>query len=53
MSVELLSLLMLAITLALLGIGLPFAFTTGIVACGFALSLFGPISVTVAQSSDR
>jgi TRAP-type mannitol/chloroaromatic compound transport system permease large subunit len=50
MSVELLSLLMLAITLGLLGIGLPFAYTTGIVACGFALSLFGPNALTLVAS---
>jgi tripartite ATP-independent transporter DctM subunit len=50
MSIELLSLLVLAITLALLGIGLPFAYATGIVACGFALSLFGPNALTLVAS---
>ena len=50
MNIEALSLLMLAITLLLLGIGLPFAFTTGIVACGFALVLFGPNAMTVVAS---
>jgi tripartite ATP-independent transporter DctM subunit len=50
MSIELLSLLMLVITMALLGIGLPFAFTTGIVACGFALTLFGPGGLTLIVS---
>jgi hypothetical protein len=42
MSIEVLSLLMLLITMLLLGIGLPFAYATGLVACGFALALFGP-----------
>jgi tripartite ATP-independent transporter DctM subunit len=50
MSIELLSVLMLAVTLALLGIGLPFAYTTGIVACGFALTLFGPNALTLVAS---
>jgi tripartite ATP-independent transporter DctM subunit len=50
MSIEVLSLLMLAITLVLLGIGLPFAFTTGIVACGFAFALFGANAMTVVAS---
>ena len=50
MSIEVLSLLMLAITLVLLGIGLPFAFTTGLVACGFALVLFGAPAMTVVAS---
>ncbi len=50
MSIEVLSLLMLAITLGLLGIGLPFAFTTGLVACGFALVLFGAPAMTVVAS---
>ena len=50
MSIEVLSLLMLAITLGLLGIGLPFAFSTGLVACGFALVLFGAPAMTVVAS---
>ena len=50
MSIEALSLLMLAVTILLLGIGLPFAFTTGIVACGFALVLFGPSAMSVVAS---
>ena len=33
--------------MALLGIGLPFAFTTGLVACVFALALFGPAALTL------
>jgi tripartite ATP-independent transporter DctM subunit len=50
MSIEVLSILMLLITLALLGIGLPFAFSTGLVACGFAFALFGPAAMTVVAS---
>ena len=50
MSIEILSLLMLGAITLLLGIGLPFAFTTGIVACGFALTLFGPNALTLIVS---
>ena len=50
MSIEVLSLLMLAITMLLLGIGLPFAYSTGLVACGFALTLFGPNALTIVSS---
>ena len=50
MSIEVLSLLMLAITMLLLGIGLPFAYATGLVACGFALVLFGPNALTIVAS---
>jgi TRAP-type mannitol/chloroaromatic compound transport system permease large subunit len=50
MSIELLSLLMLAVIMGLLAIGLPFAFTTGLVACGFALVLFGPPGLTLISS---
>jgi tripartite ATP-independent transporter DctM subunit len=50
MSIEVLSLLMLLITMLLLGIGLPFAYATGLVACGFALALFGPNALTVVTS---
>ena len=50
MSIEVLSLLMLAITMILLGIGLPFAYSTGLVACGFALTLFGPNALTIVTS---
>ena len=42
MSIELLTVLMLGATMVLLAIGLPFAFTTGLVACVFAWTLFGP-----------
>jgi tripartite ATP-independent transporter DctM subunit len=49
-SIELLTLLMLAATMALLAIGLPFAFTTGLVACGFAWALFGPAALTLIPS---
>ncbi|MGH2357559.1 MAG: TRAP transporter large permease, partial [Candidatus Limnocylindria bacterium] len=41
---------MLAATMALLAIGLPFAFTTGIIACGFAWALFGPAGLTLVSS---
>jgi tripartite ATP-independent transporter DctM subunit len=50
MSIEVLSALMVAATLALLVIGLPFAFTTGIIACGFAWALFGPAGLTLISS---
>lgn len=50
MSIEWLSLLMLGITMLLLAIGLPFAFTTGLVACGFAFALFGPNAMTIVAS---
>ena len=50
MSIEWLSLLLLLVTMLLLGIGLPFAFTTGLVACGFALALFGPNALTIVSS---
>ena len=50
MSIEVLSLLMLPITMLLLGIGLPFAYATGLVACGFALALFGPNALTIVTS---
>jgi len=50
MSIEILTVLMLAGTMALLAIGLPFAFTTGIIACGFALALFGPAGLTLISS---
>jgi len=50
MSIEALSLLMLAVTMLLLGIGLPFAYATGLVACGFALALFGPNALTIVTS---
>jgi tripartite ATP-independent transporter DctM subunit len=50
MSIEVLSLLMLLITMLLLGIGLPFAYATGLVACGFALALFGPNALTIVAS---
>jgi tripartite ATP-independent transporter DctM subunit len=41
---------MLGATMALLAIGLPFAFTTGIVACVFAWALFGPAALTLIPS---
>lgn len=50
MSIEVLTVLMLAATMALLAIGLPFAFTTGIIACGFAWPLFGPAGLTLISS---
>jgi tripartite ATP-independent transporter DctM subunit len=50
MSIELGSVLMLGATMALLAIGLPFAFSTGLVACGFALVLFGPAALTLVTS---
>jgi tripartite ATP-independent transporter DctM subunit len=50
MSIEVLTLLMLAGTVGLLAIGLPFAFTTGLVACAFALTLFGPAGLTLISS---
>ena len=50
MSIELLTILMLAGTMALLAIGLPFAFTTGLIACVFALALFGPAGLTLISS---
>jgi tripartite ATP-independent transporter DctM subunit len=50
MSIEILTVLMLAGTMALLAIGLPFAFTTGIIACGFAWALFGPAGLTLISS---
>jgi tripartite ATP-independent transporter DctM subunit len=50
MSIEVLTILMLAGTMALLAIGLPFAFTTGLIACVFALSLFGPAGLTLISS---
>jgi tripartite ATP-independent transporter DctM subunit len=49
-SIEILTILMLAGTMALLAIGLPFAFTTGIIACAFALALFGPAGLTLISS---
>ena len=50
MSIEVLTILMLAGTMALLAIGLPFAFTTGLIACVFALSLFGLPGLTLISS---
>ncbi|MGH7333248.1 MAG: TRAP transporter large permease subunit, partial [Candidatus Rokuibacteriota bacterium] len=50
MSIELLTVLMLGATMALLAIGLPFAFTTGLVACVFAWTLFGPAALTLIPS---
>jgi tripartite ATP-independent transporter DctM subunit len=50
MSIEVLTILMLAGTMALLAIGLPFAFTTGLIACAFALALFGPAGLTLISS---
>ena len=50
MSIEVLTILMLAGTMALLAIGLPFAFTTGLIACVFALSLFGLPGLTLVSS---
>jgi TRAP-type mannitol/chloroaromatic compound transport system permease large subunit len=49
-SIELLTILMLGATMALLAIGLPFAFTTGLVACVFAWALFGPAALTLIPS---
>lgn len=50
MSIELLTLLMLGSTMALLVIGLPFAFSTGLVSCVFAWTLFGPAALTLVSS---
>jgi len=50
MSIEVLTILMLAGTIALLAIGLPFAFTTGLIACVFAVSLFGLPGLTLISS---
>ena len=47
MSIELGSILMLGATMALLAIGLPFAFSTGIVACLFAMGVAGPAGLTL------
>ena len=50
MSIEILTILMLAGTMALLAIGLPFAFTTGLIACTFALPMFGLPGLTLISS---
>jgi tripartite ATP-independent transporter DctM subunit len=49
-SIEILTILMLAGTMVLLAIGLPFAFTTGLIGCIFALALFGPAGLTLISS---
>ena len=50
MTIEVLTVLMLAGTMALLAIGLPFAFTTGLIACTFALAMFGLPGLTLISS---
>jgi tripartite ATP-independent transporter DctM subunit len=50
MSIELGSVLMLGATMALLAIGLPFAFTTGLVASVFAIGIAGPAGLTLITS---
>jgi tripartite ATP-independent transporter DctM subunit len=49
-NIEILTILMLAGTMTLLAIGLPFAFTTGLIACTFALALFGLPGLTLISS---
>jgi tripartite ATP-independent transporter DctM subunit len=49
-SIEVLTLIMLGAMVLLLIIGLPLAFVTGIIAFGFALTLFGPMSLPLIAS---
>lgn len=50
MGIEVLTLLMLGSLILLLMIGVPLAFTTGIVAVGFGLALYGPNSLPLIAS---
>jgi tripartite ATP-independent transporter DctM subunit len=50
LSIEVLTLIMLGAMVLLLIIGLPLAFVTGIIAFGFALALYGPLSLLLIAS---
>jgi TRAP-type mannitol/chloroaromatic compound transport system permease large subunit len=50
MSVELITILMFGGMIALLLLGLPLAFVTGVMAVGFGLALFGPGSLLLVAS---
>jgi len=50
MSIEILTLIMLAAMMGLMIIGLPLVFVTGVVSFAFALALFGPLSLTLIAS---
>ncbi len=50
MSIEILTLIMLGAMILLMVMGLPLAFVTGIIAFVFALTLFGPMAMTLIAS---
>jgi len=50
MSIEILTLIMLAAMMGLMVIGLPLVFVTGVVSLAFALALYGPMSLTLISS---